>query len=246
MDLTPDDAEISKAATAAILRDHVLYLEEKEGGQLADLVGANLCGAYLDNANLSMAEMANVNLHEADLYSANLSMTNLQRAFLCGADLGSANLERANLKGANLDSAYLSNANLHEADLHGANLHRADLYSANLHRAILCEANMEGANLEWANLHEANLRNADLKGALLYMTIGNGQEIQTIQAGRYHVNITRHEVWIGCEHHSWANWLTFDDRLIIKMDGKIALKWWLIWKPILAQIIDGRSGFDAF
>ncbi len=75
-----------------ILEKHKKWLNDEEGGERADLYGANLRGAYL---------------HEADLYGANL-----RGAYLHGADLREANLRGADLSGANL----------HEANLHGADL----------------------------------------------------------------------------------------------------------------------------
>ncbi len=94
-----------------ILKDHKLWLDG-EGGERADLYGANLYGANLSRANLS----------EAKLYGASLSRANLSEANLYGADLSRANLSRANLSEANLYGANLSRANLSEANLYGASL----------------------------------------------------------------------------------------------------------------------------
>src|SRR5262249_19691559 len=58
----------------------------------ANLIGANLRGAFLGNANLSGAGLAEANLNFAVLFQANLSgaglaQANLSSAFLSGADL---------------------------------------------------------------------------------------------------------------------------------------------------------------
>ena len=92
-----------------ILDDHRLWLAN-EGGERANLSGADLPRANLYRANLSRANLPRANLYRADLYGANLS----------GADLYGADLSRANLSEANL-----SEANLSRADLSGANLYRA-------------------------------------------------------------------------------------------------------------------------
>ena len=110
-----------------ILEKHKKWLNDEEGGERADLYGANLRGAYL---------------HEADLYGANLR----------GAYLSEANMREANLRGADL-----SGANLHEADLYGANLRGAYLSEANLREANLSGADLSGANLHEADLHGADL-----------------------------------------------------------------------------------------
>lgn len=105
-----------------ILRKHELWLNGEEGGERADLSGADL--------------------READLYGANLR----------GANLRMANMRRADLRGANLNRADLRAANLTEADLRVVNLTEADLRSANLIGANLAEADLPGADLRRADL----------------------------------------------------------------------------------------------
>ena len=65
---------------AEILAKHKLYLYDKEGGERADLSGADLSYADLSGADLSGA-----NLSYADLIRANLSYADLIRADLSGA-----------------------------------------------------------------------------------------------------------------------------------------------------------------
>jgi hypothetical protein len=84
---------------------------------------ANLYGADLYGANLSMANLYGANLSEANFYGTNLSVANLSGANLYGANLSMANLSGANLYGANLYGANLYGANLSEANLYGADLY---------------------------------------------------------------------------------------------------------------------------
>ena len=92
--------------TAEELRDvldkHTKWTRSEDGGERADLRGANL--------------------RWADLHGADLS----------GADLRGANLCGTSLRGANLSGADLSESNLSGADLSESNLSGADLYRANL------------------------------------------------------------------------------------------------------------------
>ena len=80
-----------------ILDRHLKWLERKEGGERANLIGADLRGA---------------NLIGADLRGANLIGTDLRGADLIGADLRGTNLGGANLRDANLRGANLRDANL--------------------------------------------------------------------------------------------------------------------------------------
>jgi uncharacterized protein YjbI with pentapeptide repeats len=117
------------------------------------LQGANLSGAYL--------------------HAANLEETNLQ-----GANLREAKLERANLRKANLQNADIIWANLQGANLRAANLQNADFQSANLQDANLSAgANLQGAKLVMANLQNADLRGAQLQGANFVRAIVDGGTI---------------------------------------------------------------------
>ena len=86
-----------------ILEKHRKWLNSADGGERADLRGANLRGVDLRGADLRGA-----NLHKADLTTADLNIACLHGANLRGASLQEANLhgvdlQRADLRGANLD-----------------------------------------------------------------------------------------------------------------------------------------------
>ena len=95
-----------------ILKNHVLWLNNKPEGVRANLRGVNLRGVNLRGVNLRGVNLREANLREANLRGANLG----------GANLGGVNLEEANLRGANLEEANLGGVNLEQADLRGANL----------------------------------------------------------------------------------------------------------------------------
>ena len=103
---------ITQEELDAFLRKHKLWLENKEGGERANLEWANLEGANLERANLEWANLERANLERANLEGANLRGANLEGANLRGANLERANLEWANLERANLERANLEGANL--------------------------------------------------------------------------------------------------------------------------------------
>ena len=90
-----------------IFKKHLAWLKDEDGGERADLSGANLRWADLRGANLREAD-----LREADLRGANLRWADLREA-----DLREADLREADLRGANLRGADLREADLREADL---------------------------------------------------------------------------------------------------------------------------------
>lgn len=116
-----------------ILEKHKMWLNDEDGGEMA-------------------------NLSRADLREANLSGTDLSRADLSRADLSRADLSRANLSGADLSGADLSGANLSKANLIGTDLHNTDMHRVDLNWAELNYADLSGANLRWVQ-HIESARN---------------------------------------------------------------------------------------
>ena len=93
-----------------ILEKHAKWIRGEDGGERADL-----CGADLRDADLCSANLCDVDLRNADLCGADLC-----DADLCGANLCDADLCDANLRGADLCDANLCGANLCCANLRGA------------------------------------------------------------------------------------------------------------------------------
>jgi uncharacterized protein YjbI with pentapeptide repeats len=75
---------------AEVIEKHGKWLRDEDGGELADLRGADLSWANLREANLSGADLS-----WANLFNSNFSGANLSGADLSGADLLGANLSRA-------------------------------------------------------------------------------------------------------------------------------------------------------
>ena len=76
-----------------ILEKHRLWLNNEDGGEMADL-----SWAYLRWADLSGADLSGADLSGADLSLADLSWADLRWADLSGADLSGADLSGADLR----------------------------------------------------------------------------------------------------------------------------------------------------
>ena len=100
-----------------VLEKHEMWLKDEEGGECA-----NLSGADLKHANLSDVDLSYANLSGADLKHANLE----------NADLSHADLKNVNFSDADLSNVDLSYANLYNVNLSDTNLYNADLRHANL------------------------------------------------------------------------------------------------------------------
>ena len=151
-----------------------------------------------------------------------------------------ANLHNADLSDADLQNADLRNADLSDADLSDADLQNADLRNANLRNANLSNANLSNANLGGANLWDANLCDANLCDAKLWNAHGLNDCVKCIQIDTYAIAYTSDVMQIGCECHSISEWAEFNDKRILEMDGKTALRWWRKYKDWIFQTIELR------
>ena len=131
-----------------------------------------------------------------------------------------------------LNEAGGERADLSRADLSRADLSRADLSGADLSGAYLSRAYLSGADLRGAYLSEAILRKMTSMNGL----IGNLREVKSIQLDVWPVTYTATHMQIGCQQHLISEWWDFDEETISSMDQD-ALAWWVVWKPILQQII---------
>lgn len=97
----------------AILENHKKWLEGN-GGERANLSGADLCGVDLRFASLRGADLRDVHLN-----CANLRYADLRYVYLNGAELNGVDMRYADLRYADIRYAYLSGANLNGANLSG-------------------------------------------------------------------------------------------------------------------------------
>ena len=70
-----------------ILEKHAKWIRGEDGGERANLYGADLRGADLSAANLRNADLCDADLRGANLCGADLCDADLRGANLCGADL---------------------------------------------------------------------------------------------------------------------------------------------------------------
>ena len=114
--------KIDKDELKTILKKHMMWLNDEDGGERADLSGTDLSLANLSGTDLRLANMSGTDLR----------LANMSRAILSGTDLSWANMSRAILNGTDLSWANMSRAILNEADLSEADLSRANLSGADL------------------------------------------------------------------------------------------------------------------
>ena len=130
-----------------------------------------------------------------------------------------------------LEKAVESDANLTDANLAGAKLADANLAGAKLIGANLAGVNLAGAKLTGVNLAGAKLTGAKWKGGIVI----NKPPIQLFGL-HWRVAILDEHMQIGCELHKLSDWAEYDDKRIVAMDGRHALRFWRAHKDVLLRL----------
>lgn len=114
-----------------ILCKHKLWLDDADGGELADLRCANMQDADMRHADMRHANMRYADMQRAYMLHANMRYANLQEANLRYADMRYADLREADMRGADMRYANMRYANIRGANMRGADMRGADIdYSA--------------------------------------------------------------------------------------------------------------------
>ena len=101
-----------------------------------DLIGADLSGVELIDANLQRIDLMGANLRGAILFDANFSLSTLEGAVFDGAFLAGSDFTKANLTEASMEGADLTDADLTAADLTNANMSEANLKGAAISKIV--------------------------------------------------------------------------------------------------------------
>lgn len=128
------------------------------------VAGADLTEAFFAGADLSRARFLDVRFTGAHLSWADLSGAMLQDAEMVKMSFDNANLSGANLIRANLSGSILQGAKLTGAALDRANLSRTSFLRADLSRSLLMEADLSGASVLDTDLTSANISDANISG----------------------------------------------------------------------------------
>lgn len=120
--------------TGAAVAVGVVLLQQWDANSSADAVwradvetAADIPGFSPGNHSLLGLDLSGKQLHDADLHGANLTGVQLRDTDLTGADLTDADLHDANLTGANLKAAKLFGADLSGAQIFDTQFQQADL-----------------------------------------------------------------------------------------------------------------------
>jgi len=168
----PGGMVVNEAILALMLKEHKGWLECRE---LAKTYGEKeRCRGRLDLEKLGFdaANIVGADLRGAYLVGADLRGAVLEWVDLSGANLSASDFRGADLSGANLSQAILVGANFNGVDLGGCKLIGADLLAADLSGAKLSGANLSGANLKGAVVENALFSNATFTDAMYEAVIG--------------------------------------------------------------------------
>lgn len=133
--------------------------------QNTDLTGAKLSNAKLDFANLrnsklTSADCSEVSAKSTDFRDSQLPLANFFNAEMDHVDFNGADLTASNFNRASLRNMAANKAQFKEATFWGADLTEARLSNANFSSTIFWEANLEGALFHETIFKDANLSDA--------------------------------------------------------------------------------------
>lgn len=138
---------------AAVQAREPLAWRDREGRwEHEDLEGADASGSSLQNADLLGAKLARARLEQTDLDGSSLRLVDLRDARMSGVRLRGADLFRARLD---------------RADLSEAQCGRASFWGASLQQVVLAGARCRNADFRGANVAQAQLAGTVLAGALV-------------------------------------------------------------------------------
>ena len=69
-----------------------------------------------------------------------------------------------------------------------------------------------------------------------FSDVGKSKKLAFYQGSEYYCIFSGSIIKIGCEVHYYKDWIKFDNKRILKMDGKTALKFWKKEKKIILAI----------
>ena len=98
--------KITQEKLNEIIESHGKWLRNEEGGEKADLGGADLRGADLGGADLRGADLGGADLRGADLGGADLGGAYLGDAYLGGADLNKTYYQITRIGSRNATTTY--------------------------------------------------------------------------------------------------------------------------------------------
>jgi len=93
-----------------IIREHKKWLTG-DGGQRANMRGANMQRANMRGANMQGANMRGADMRGADMRDANMRGADMQSANMQSADMQGANMRGANMRGADMQGTILDGIN---------------------------------------------------------------------------------------------------------------------------------------
>lgn len=124
-----------------LLEKHGKWLRNEDGGEQADLAGADL--SFLD---LSGREINYIVIDHARFFSANLENCRMSHVFGRPADFSYANLRGAKIIDSALELSIFHRCDLRDAEIVGGCFDYANFSCADVRGTIFRECDMKGAN----------------------------------------------------------------------------------------------------
>lgn len=227
-----------------IIEDHARYRAGMEGGKKANLANESLKGLTIHTANLNEAIFVNCIIDGCTLYNSKMNNTCFMNTHILNSRIVNVELGKADFMYSKIQFSYIRSNSLWRAKFNHATIEYTD-FSAN----ICKEADFTKANLTRSNFTGCDLTSADLNGINIIGTIGNGEEIKTIQTEELGIITYTEEVMsVNIHQNSLKWWWESTDKELLEDLFDKYIPHYKKWKPILKAIgvFDSITNLDTY
>ena len=215
-----------------IIEDHAKYKAGVQGGRKANFANETLKGLTIHTANLNEAIFVNCVIDGCTFYNSKMNNTCFMNTHIINSRIIDSVLENADFTYSRIKSSNLRTNWLHKAKFNHAEVKFSDFSGSKLSNAVLINTDLTMTNLTACDLNQANL-----DGVFITQTIGNGEEIKTIQIeGLLKIVYTDEVMAIGGRQYPIKKWWNYTDEQIATHYVPDFLKVWKKWRPILQAI----------
>ena len=134
----------------------------------------------------------------------------------------------------------MTNGSIESCDLTGATLISANTQFTKIRNSVL-----KDCSFKYCNVHKTEFLDSDLSESIIYGTHGICDYIKNIQVDTYPTSYTNSRIQMGCENLSIETARAMDDKFVIGLDGKTALKFWRANKEMIFSTMESYPAIDS-
>lgn len=170
---------------------------------------------FFNESNFDEIEIIN-----SSFFSSLFTCSTMKKSFISGCSFANSSFDRVDLR---------------ESFLINSDFYHACFIEADLRKCLLKGCDLSKADLSFADFRGAELKGVNLEGIKINGTIGEGNYIKNVNAGRYKIAYTAENMQIGEMNFSIPEWWDMNDKEAFEIFGE--KQFWRDWREILIKTI---------